>query len=425
MVQTFVLAKIAALRFKVGKATGKFSVRLTSKTNSILSNFEGSGDVELNEETIELADGDVIEVSVLDSNDALIHRVDVPLANLQGQSDWSILQQEDFEIRIQFLVTTRVPKDAIENALEILAGPRAWYLKAEDLYALLKTAVSALNLPTGNIAENASRLVDVATEAVVNRFTPLTTTEEIHVLQTVDHILATQCTVFDQVVDSSRFKLVQSLRRLRAGLEASVERNTAYAQQLAETAVAASRDISNKATETVNTSVETAKVAVTASVENAKATVAARVEDAKATTTASIDQAKTRVNALSEESKKWATDFLSARIIQAKDVLSKAQPFVVQAVDASQPYAVKAAAVAEPYVNLARPYVEPVIAGALKLAEENKYVGSYVAPILGHASHALSEAKSYCGVGDNYFGAAIISDTTVAQVDGNTPVETH
>ena len=53
----------------------------------------------MNEETIELADGDVIEVLVLDSNDALIHRVDVPLASLQGQTDWSILQQEDFEVR--------------------------------------------------------------------------------------------------------------------------------------------------------------------------------------------------------------------------------------------------------------------------------------------------------------------------------------
>jgi hypothetical protein len=266
------------------------------------------------------------------------------------------------------LVTAQVPRDAIENAFEILAGPRAWYLKAEDLYALLKTAVSALNLPTGNIAENASRLVDVATEAIVKRFAPLTTTEEIHVLQTLDNILATQCTVFDQVVDSSRFKLVQSLRRLRAGLDASIQRNRAYALQLAETAVATSRELSSKATETVNTSVETAKVAVSASVESARSTVAARVEEAKITTSASIDNAKNTVNTLSEESKKWATDFLSARIIQAKDVLSKAQPFVVQAVDASQPYAARAAAVAEPYVNIARPYVEPVISGALKVS---------------------------------------------------------
>jgi hypothetical protein len=96
---SYVRQLVAALRFKVGLASGKFSVRLSSKSNSILSNFEGSGDVEMNEETIELGDGDVIEVSVLDANDTTLHRVDVPLSSLQTQSDWSIIQQENFEVR--------------------------------------------------------------------------------------------------------------------------------------------------------------------------------------------------------------------------------------------------------------------------------------------------------------------------------------
>ena len=58
----------------------------------------------------------------------------------------------------------------------------------------VKSAAKALKLPPiGNtVAENLSSLVDLATEAVARRFSPLSSVDNIHVIQSIDTLLTEQ-----------------------------------------------------------------------------------------------------------------------------------------------------------------------------------------------------------------------------------------
>ncbi len=83
----------------------------------IHSLFSGSGDIELSEETFEVSSGDILTVSVITDEEGAANSgpdsiskssrqiVDIPIQSIEGQSDWSILQEPDFEVFIySFLI---------------------------------------------------------------------------------------------------------------------------------------------------------------------------------------------------------------------------------------------------------------------------------------------------------------------------------
>jgi hypothetical protein len=370
-------------------------VAITGPTSAISSSFNGAGEIELNEVTFKCGSDDSLRIAVLEGGNE-IHHVDVSMEKIKEEADWSILEAVDFEVRIQFLISSPLPSDFIDTTFDLIGGPKAWYFKADELYALFKTIAQQLKLPSQlgvtseQVVERVSKLVDMATEAVVKKFSPLSTQDEIKVLQKIDELLTLQCTALDAMVDSSRLHLIAALRKLKASLEESLRKQIEYVEHTVES----TREMKNKAIENVTTSVNTLTTSTKASVDGAKG----QVDTYKTYVKEQVDSVKgnvtRKVSSLSEESKEWATAFLAARVVQGKGALDSAQPYVVQAVGATKPYASRVVTAAQPYVNMAIPYVEK----AKTMAEGNQYVGQYVAPVLSTANQVLDEAKNYMGL---------------------------
>jgi hypothetical protein len=244
------------------------------------------------------------------------------------------------------------------------------------------------------VVERVSKLVDMATEAVVKKFSPLSAQDEVKVLQKLDELLTTQCTVFDSMVDNSRLHLITALRKLKVSLESSLARHKLFIENTVESTKTSAKEATSKTIENVSSSVDAMAVAARARVDTAKGQVDGYKTYAQGQVDTYTGQVTGRAAALSEESKAWATAFLAARVVQGKGALDSAQPYVVQAVGATRPYASRVMTAAQPYVNMAIPYVE----GAKQYVEGNQYVGQYVAPVLSTANHILDEAKSYMGL---------------------------
>ena len=367
----------------------------------------------MNELTFQCGTSDDFTVTILEGDEEETHQVEIPVESIKLECDWSILQVENFEVRIQFQLSSPVPPDFIDRALDLISGPKSWYFRADELYALLKTVSQQLQLPSQlgvtseQVVERVSKLVDMATEAVMKRFSLLSPEDEISVLKKVDEVLTTQCTVFDSMVDSSRIRLVDSLRKLKGSLEARLKEHKLQAMQYVETTVETTKDATNKAMENIQSSVESIQVNAKSSVDEAKghvdnykAYVHEKVESVTGKVQEQItsvkDEVTVKMNTLSEESKKWATEFLAARVVQGKEALDRAQPYVIQATGATQPYASRVATAAGPYIEMAKPYVEE----AKKKAEENQYVGPYVEPVLNTATQIIDGAKTYMGLSE-------------------------
>lgn len=354
----------------------------------------------MNEVSFECGTADLLTVTIMES-ETETHKVEIEMDKILTEPDWCILQVENFEVRIQFLLSDPLPVDFLDTAFDVIVGPRAWYFKAEDLYALIKTITQQLKLPdqlgvtSEDIITRVSKLVDLATEAVIRRFTSLSAEEEVHVLQTIDELLINQCIVFDSVIDSSRSKLAESLRKLKVSLEASLKEHKQYVEVTVGRSVEAAKDLSTKAVENASTSVEKIAINAKSSFEEAKG----QVENYKTQVQQRVDTVKgslsSRVAILSDESKAWATEFLNKRVVQGKEALTTAQPYVIEAVGATQPYASRVATAAKPYVDMAMPYVEE----AKKYAQSNAYVGPYVDPVLNTANSVIDSAKTYMGLG--------------------------
>lgn len=407
----FYIAIVAALRYPTeGKEASPFTVRINGPAFDVSSSFTGAGEVEMNEATFQCGKQDTLSV-VVGEEGIEHHKIDFTMEQIRAQADWSILLVENFEVRVQFLLSEPLPPDFLDTAFDKLSGPKAWYFKAEDLYVLLKSITQQLKLPSQlgvtseELVARVSKLVDSATEAVMKRFTNLSAQEERHVLQSIDELLTTQLTVFDSMVDSSRVKLVESLRKLRSSLQDSIKEHRQYVETTIDNTVSSAKDLHSKTMDNVTTSMEAMTTGAKAGIEEAKgraegykSEVQGRVDDYKAQVDGHVQHVKSkvteRVHTFSAESKAWATAFLDARVVQGKEALDTAQPYVLQAVGATQPYASRVVTAAKPYVDMAMPYVE----NAKKRAEENQYVGPYVAPVLDTANAVLDSAKTYMGL---------------------------
>jgi hypothetical protein len=138
---------VATLRFKPDNAaSGAFSVCITTPSYDINAEFNGSGEVELNEVTFETLVDEQVLVRVVDNQKEVLFHNTIPVEAIQSQSDWSIAQTEDFEVLntkksysiylliiYRFVFNFRLPLDCqrthLRTLLSYLLDPRHGTLK--------------------------------------------------------------------------------------------------------------------------------------------------------------------------------------------------------------------------------------------------------------------------------------------------------
>ena len=365
--------------------------------------IEGQGKFPLNNVSIssEIASSDELNLSLSTESGEHLTGLTIPASAITTTAlEWTIMNDE-IEVFLEVAVIKEAPKDIIDQYLAAISvSQRPWYFKAEDVYAVAKTAIENMKLTDIAVLKRSIEAVDAATEAILKKFTSITVEDGFSITKAIDDFITSHAPTLDTRVSDTGDKLVVSLKNLKLAVQNGASQLTITATSNATAAVDATKTAATAAIDATKTAVDSAfkmahekypeatdkvlslakqtyektdeyKKILTAMAglyyEGVKAkslsTVEAAKEKLEAAKSATADVVKSTYDAAAAKTADYTA---TAKTVIASQV-ETAQPYLIQALHVSKPYINKAAAISEPYITKAMPVVTPYVDSAKKV----------------------------------------------------------
>lgn len=348
--------------------------------------------------------------------------------------------------------------DVGAEAQAIPVAPRKkWYLKTEEIYAVVKHAAADIHVGDVALAERAIEVVDNFALAISKDVLRIKEAEGLSIVKKMDEFTTSLCAAIDNGVDVYSVKFAESVEKLGNVVMTNTEWVSESVKVKATKAQEHMQAVSEKMSQGVNTAYSASEPYVNRAIEVSEPYVKTGIDTTKGVVTAAVgtvdDYLKAWLNKMSEDYPEAAArirqyiltpnstsalmalttaerrgeilhnvqtavhtavhDKVNSYYGAVQTVLGTWQPYVVKAVDAATPYVNKAVVVATPYVAKAVDAAEPImsspyVASHTKQILENKVVQNTIAK----TQTAVSAVKAYCTKKDNEDAAKAIAAVT-------------
>lgn len=414
--------------------SGNFNVIASNGLNQrFIMRFDESESFSVKEDILDLESSSELNLTVMFDGDFTESRtITIPIAELESR-DYTLFEptaSREIELKAHIVIVERAPSNWFDYGIQLLETPnKAWYFKAEDLYAFLKHILHNIQVNSVSLFEEFCRLVDYASRVVLHKYLKIELIDGFSMVEQVDHLLESLFASFDGYVDNSRFKLAGCLQQLRKHI-------TAYLQQLAIRLNEKNEELKQHVkslrhgwiAEILSTAFQWAgeKTEETATwIGSEKDDIFVKIAAASSEGKARLSSAQETILAAPSIVYSSLANQVSTRIQATQNVIKNipaiAHPYVHTVAEITQPYVVTAITKATPIINNIKstPLVENLILDTKDAIEKHEVVNALVHQVIGTASTVMEEVTAYC-LDEHYFGH---SATAAIQVNENVSSE--